>query len=159
MAQASGKRKCCPHCLEPDHLGEDCDLSPLSGQGNHRGSVSPGLGLPSQSERCGSVEPRGDMELGGRSSASAPRQSAELLAAKVCYFCNDGGCCLPVPPHLSALPDRGPSNLLVHSSHCGQERSNQAMTAGVVQSGTHSHLCRWLGGGSEGSYLSLVVLL
>ena len=28
MAQASGRGRCCPHCLEPDHGGDECALSP-----------------------------------------------------------------------------------------------------------------------------------
>ncbi len=28
MAQANGKGKCCPHCIEPDHMGEECALNP-----------------------------------------------------------------------------------------------------------------------------------
>lgn len=95
MAQARGKVKCCPHCLEPDHLGEDCALSPLSQREQSQRQQSPGLGLPSQCERRGSVEPRGDGGPGGRSKARAPRQSAQRLAAKVCYSFNDGECRFP----------------------------------------------------------------
>ena len=37
MAQASGKGRCCPHRLEPDHMGDDCALSPRTQQDQRLG--------------------------------------------------------------------------------------------------------------------------
>ena len=44
MAQASGRGKCCPHCLESDHPGDECALSPRPRQESRQRPQSPGLG-------------------------------------------------------------------------------------------------------------------
>ena len=97
MAQASGKGKCCPHCLEPDHIGEDCALSPRPRQEQRQRQRSPDLGLPSQSgaEGRSQGESRSDIGAAGRPRPRPLRQSSQRLASKVCYSFNDGECRFP----------------------------------------------------------------
>lgn len=95
MAQASGKGRCCPHCLEPDHIGDDCALSPRSRQERQQRQRSPAVGFLTQSERRSGMEPRSEAGSGGRAKIRAPRQSAQRIVSKVCYSFNDGECRFP----------------------------------------------------------------
>ena len=97
MAQASGKGKCCPHCLELDHVGEDCALSPRPRQEQRQRQRSPGLGLPPQSGVEGQAqgESRSDIGAVGRPKPRLPRQSGQRTASRACYSFNDGECRFP----------------------------------------------------------------
>ena len=95
MAQANGKGKCCPHCLEPDHVGEECALSSQPRQENRQQQRSPGLSLPAQGTSEGYGEPRGAFPALSRQRGRTSRQVPQRGGTKICYSYNDGECRFP----------------------------------------------------------------
>ena len=91
MAQATGRGMCCFHCLEADHVGDECALSPKPRQ--ERPQVNPGLGLPARpaGEGTRSEPPR----VSGRPRMRVARPGTQRAQEKICYSYNDGGCRFP----------------------------------------------------------------
>ncbi len=91
MAQANGRWKCCPHCIEPDHTGDECALSPRPRQDHLQRPL--GLGLPAQGIGEGRGEPKSEFRVSGRPPRS--RAARQGSARMVCYSFNDGECRFP----------------------------------------------------------------
>lgn len=95
MAQASGRGKCCPHCLESDHLGDECALSPRPRREQRQTLRSAGLGILGRSGN----EPREyryEYTTGrARPRPPFPRSNGMRAGQKVCYSFNDGECRFP----------------------------------------------------------------
>ena len=93
MAQASGKGRCCVHCLEPDHAAEDCALSPRGRQETRQRQRSPG-----RSPSTRGVEWRSGGETSEYSGVVRPRAvkpGGLRQERKICYSYNDGECRFP----------------------------------------------------------------
>ena len=89
MAQASGRGRCCPHCLEPDHVGDECALSPRPHQEQRDRQRSPGPTSFTRG-RVGGSDP-----MPSRGRGRLGRLSGQRLLSRVCYSFNDGECRFP----------------------------------------------------------------
>ena len=95
MVQASGRGKCCPHCLESDHPGDKCALSPRPRQESRQRPRSPGLGWQAHGTGEGRREPRSEYQAAGKQKVRGGRQVDQRGGIKICYSFNDGECRFP----------------------------------------------------------------
>ncbi len=95
MAQANGKGQCCQYCLEADHTGVVCALSP-SPRGD-RLQRSAGLGLPTQPGPPARLLGDGRGETRSTPAGFRPRSRRQdgQHPPQVCYSYNDGKCRFP----------------------------------------------------------------
>ena len=97
-SQANGRGKCCQFCLEADHSGAECALSPTQRPDRQERQRLTGLGLPAKSPGDGRRafgEGRSDAHGGPKDRGymySRRRQPSEQM---VCYSYNEGACRFP----------------------------------------------------------------
>lgn len=88
LAQANGRGKCYSHCIERDHTGDECGLSPRPRQERLQHPL--GVGPPGHGRREEQGEPRSESQVSGKPSRSrGTRQGSARMEF------NNGECCFP----------------------------------------------------------------